>query len=357
MFMGVRAMSFGAPVLLLLLIALLPVAAALLWLARWRRAATRRLVRGAGQRVSRTRRLLKAALLLAALALLAVAAARPQHGSKRILLPREGTDVMVTLDVSASMLATDIAPSRFDRAKVVLSALLDRLQGDRVGLTVFAGSAELRFPLTTDVAAARQLINSTAIKEGGLSAGTGIGNGIRLAVDSFPADDQTRGKVLVLVSDGEDLSGSPQDAIKGAVARGITVHTIGVGTAAGGPIVAPARPNGTAVPRVDPETGRPATSRLDEGLRRDLATAGKGRYVDGSSDDAAATIADEISRLERTRFESQEGRVPIERFQIFAAVALALLALELLISEGGRARTAARSGQTRERKRRGERAA
>src|SRR5207253_180091 len=203
-------MSFGVPLLLLLLLALLPVVTALVWLARWRRTAARRLVQGSGRRVSRGRRLLKAGLLLSSLALLALAAAQ-------------------------------------------------------------------------------QLISGTAIKEGGLAPGTGIGDGIRLAVSSFPTDDQTRSKVMVLVSDGEDLAGSPQDAVKNAVARGVIVHAIGVGTAAGGTIIAP-QPAGTAAPRVDPQTGQPATSRLDEGLLRNLAGAGKGRYVDGNGDDAAATI-------------------------------------------------------------------
>src|SRR5581483_6595950 len=187
-------MGFGQPLLLLLLAVLLPLFAAWLWLARWRRAA---------------------------------AAALPRRGERRILLPREGSDVIIGLDVSASMLATDVQPNRLDRAKGILTGLLDRLPGDRIGLVVFAGNAGLRFPLTTDVAVARELIGSTTIKDGGLAPGTGIGDAIRLAVSTFPPDTQTRSRVLVLVTDGEDLAGGPLDAAQQARAQNIVVHTVG----------------------------------------------------------------------------------------------------------------------------------
>ncbi len=324
-------MNFGTPALLFLMVGLLPVAAALVWLARWRREAVRRLI-GGGTRASGGRRALKAALLLSALAFVVLAAARPQRGSKKVLLPREGNDVMIALDVSLSMLATDVSPNRFDHTKAILGGLLDRLQGDRVGLVVFAGTAALRMPLTTDMGVARELIQSAAIKEGGLAAGTGIGDAIRVGVTSFPTDDHTRGKVLLIVSDGEDLAGSPQDAVRSARDRGILVYTMGVGTDAGGAIVIP-RTRGTTDRRTPEPAATAATSRRDDGTLRQLAGAGRGRYVDGNGDDPAADIAEEIGRLARTKFESQEGTLPIERFQPFAAIALVLLALEFLIPD------------------------
>ncbi len=324
-------MHFGTPQLLGLLVALPMCAAALLWLARWRRSAARRLT-GVAAGAWRWRRPLKAGLALGALALLALAAARPQIGSTRILLPREGTDVMIVLDVSASMLADDVPPNRLERAKVVLSALLDRLQGDRVGMVVFAGSAGLRLPLTTDIAAAREQIRTTTIKEGGLAAGTGIGDGIRQATQFFPTENEARSKVMIVVSDGEDLTGAPQEAVTVARGRNVVLYTMGIGTEAGGTLIAPGR-DGRAQPRVDPQTGQPATSKADFGLLRALASAGKGRYVDGTADDASARLAEEIGRLARSRFESQEGTLPIERFQWPAAAALLLLVLDFLISD------------------------
>jgi Ca-activated chloride channel family protein len=218
---------------------------------------------------------------------------------------------MVVLDVSASMLATDVAPNRFERTKVILTELIGRLQGDRVGLTVFAGNAALRFPLTVDMAAARELVRSAAIREGSLQAGTGVGDGIRVAATSFPAEDQTRSKVILLVTDGEDLAGSPLDAVKAARDRNIVIHTMGI----------------------DPTTGQPAISKRDEGILRQIASSGKGRYFDGNADDPAAAVADEIGRLARTKFESQEGTLPIERFQWFVAAGLLLLVVDFLLPD------------------------
>lgn len=337
-------MTFGAPWLLALFILLVPVAGALLWLARWRGRAVRRMVRGAGVApVSAGRRLLKAGLLLTALALIAVAAARPQIGSRRVLLPREGTDVIIVLDVSASMLAADVEPNRFDRAKSVLNGLLDRLQGDRVGLVVFAGSANLRFPLTTDIAVARQLVRASVIKEGGLAAGTGIGDAVRLATASFATDSRSQSKVIVIVSDGEDLTGSPADAVRDAREANILVHTIGIGTADGSTISVPARGSNRTELRLDPRTGQPSITRRDEDILRALASSGKGRYVDGNSDDASVEIAEDVSRLARSRFESQEGSLPIDRYHWPAAAALLLLSIEFLIADTARRRAARRT--------------
>jgi Ca-activated chloride channel homolog len=334
-------MNFGLPWMFVLLLALAPIIAALVLLARWRQAAARRLVRSASASVTATgriRRAAKAVLLLAALSLIVVGAARPQWGSKRVLLPREGTDVMVVLDVSASMLANDVQPNRFERTKTILTELIGRLQGDRVGLTVFAGNAALRFPLTVDMAAARELVRSAAIREGSLQAGTGVGDGIRVAAASFPPEEQTRSKVILLVTDGEDLAGSPLDAVRAARDRGIVIHTMGIGTADGGNIVVP-RPGGTPDRRIDPTTGQPAVSRLDEGILRQIASSGKGRYFDGNGGDPAAAVADEIGRLARTKFESQEGTLPIERFQWFVVAGLLLLLAEFLLPDSrGRGR-------------------
>src|SRR5215203_2377789 len=142
--------QFARPWALLLLLTVPVIGALLLWLAGWRRRATARLVgREARTRASGMARVVKAMLLLSGLALLVIAAARPQIGSRTVLLPREGADVMIALDVSASMLATDIEPNRIERAKSIVGGLFDSLQGDRVGLVVFAGNAILRFPLTT----------------------------------------------------------------------------------------------------------------------------------------------------------------------------------------------------------------
>lgn len=346
-------MRFGSAPLLLLLLALLPAGAALLWLACWRRHAVRRMVRSAALRVSRPRRLVKAALLLSGMAFLVLAAARPQRGEKTVLLPREGTDVIIVLDVSVSMLVEDVAPNRFERAKVVLGQVLSRLEGSRAGMVVFAGTATQRFPLTTDLTAARNLINNSAIKEGGLSAGTGIGGGLKLAVESFESGPNTpaRGKAIIVVSDGEDFAGAPEAQARQAKDQGIVIHAIGVGRDEASPLVAPRVPGATPNPRAATPTG---ASRRDEGLLKALAAQGSGRYVDGNGDDAAPAIAAEIARLDRARFETQEGKIPIERYQPFAALALLLLAAELLLADSRRARSRGASASAAPSRRRDE---
>lgn len=331
--------------MLWLLLAVPVVAALLLWLARWRRRAARRLVgRTVGPRASGLARGVKAALLLGGLTLVALAAARPQIGSRPVLLPREGTDVIVALDVSASMVATDIPPNRFEHAKRLINELFDGLQGDRVGLVTFAGNAVLRFPLTTDIQAARELVKSTAIREGNLRPGTGIGDALRVAGEAF-GQDAARSKLIVLISDGEDLAGEAVEAVRIPRDRGVVVYTIGVGTEEGSTLTVPDPRTGRPQQRLDPQTGQPAVSRANESLLRAIAAAGRGTFYNGNSADAIAPLAQEIAALERTRFASQEGAQPVERYQWFLAAAILLLVVEMVIPERRRGRRRATAGE------------
>jgi Ca-activated chloride channel family protein len=341
-------MHFGTPWLLLLLLAFAPLAAGLATQARWRRTAAQQLVGRVAEESARQHaiRAVRVALVLTALTLLVFAAARPQRGSRELPLPREGSEVMVVLDASLSMLAADVVPSRFERAKAVVSDALDLMHGDRVGLVVYAGNAKVRFPFTTDLAAAQALVRSTAIKEGGLAPSTAIGEAIRVAVDAFPPDDQTQSKVLLLVSDGEDLAGSPLDAVRLARARGVVIYTVGVGTETATPIFLP-RPDGRPQPLIDPTTGAQALTRRETGLLRELARAGNGRSFEGNDDEAASAVAREIGRLTLTRFESQAGALPIERFQAIAAVALLLTVVSILLPQQGWRRSSSTAASPR----------
>jgi Ca-activated chloride channel homolog len=325
---------FARPELLLLLLAVPLVAGLLLWRALWRRGAAGRLVgRPAQSRASGIARALKAAMLLAGIALLAVAAARPQMGSHSVLLPREGADVIIALDVSASMLATDIPPNRFDHAKRLVGQILDGVQGDRVGLVAFAGNAVLRFPLTTDIDAARDLTKGTAIREGNLRPGTGIGDALKVASQSF-REDSTGSRLVVLISDGEDLGEGAVEAVRDLRDRDIRLYTMGIGTEQGSTLPAPdPRNQGRVVNRIDPTTGQAAVSRANEQLMRAIAGAGRGKFYNGNGDDAVAQLTQDIASLQRTKFESQEGEIPVERYQWFLAAGLALIALQLLIPE------------------------
>lgn len=343
--------DFARPWFLLLLLAVPVVGGLLLWRGLWRRSATRRLVgRSPRPRASGVARALKTVFLLGGLACLAVAAARPQIGSRSVLLPREGADVIIALDVSASMLATDVPPNRFDYAKGLVGQIMDGLQGDRVGLVAFAGNAVLRFPLTTDIEAARDLTRGTAIREGNLRPGTGIADALRVAAQSF-REDSANSRIVVLISDGEDLGEGAVEAVRALRDADIRLYTIGLGTEAGSTLPAPDPRNPANVrPRVDPATGQPTVSRANEQLMRAIAGAGRGAFYDGNGDDAVARLTQDIGALERTKFESQEGEIPVERYQWFLAAGIALLLLELVIPERRwRSRTAAAGRRERRR--------
>ncbi len=327
--------GFGAPQLLPLLLLAAAVGALFVWAAQRRRRAEAR-YRGSGvaslrtATVSRGRMTVKAALVVVALALLALAAARPQLGTQHTLLQRQGTDVLVLLDVSLSMSATDVQPSRLERAKSDILALFDQLQGDRVGIVTFAGNAQLRSPLTTDRDAAKAVVQSITLKDGGLQAGTSIGAALREASTGF-TDDRTRSKTVILYSDGEDLGDDAAQAAQFVQSEGIALDTVGVGLTQPVPVLAPNPRTGRLEPRTDPNTGGALLTTADPTALQQLAAQNRGHFYNGNTDDFAASIADEISRLQKTKFDSGEGDLPIERFQLLVAAGLGLLLLEMLI--------------------------
>jgi Ca-activated chloride channel family protein len=248
------------------------------------------------------------------------------------------------------MLATDLQPNRFEHAKQLINQVFDGLQGDRVGLVAFAGNAVLRFPLTTDIEAARELVRSTAIREGNLRPGTGIGDALKVAGMAF-GEDSARSKLIVLISDGEDLAGEALESVRTPRDRGVAVYAVGIGTDTGSTLSVPDPRTGRTQPRIDPQTGQPAVSRANESLMRSIATAGRGKFYNGNAPDAAAPLNQEIAALERTRFASQEGSLPIERYQWFLAAGLALLVIEMLIPErrrrtGGATKAEKQAGRT-----------
>jgi len=328
--------GFGAPLLLPLLALAVLAAGGFVWAWVRGRRAEQAYGGAAAPRLrarsySGRRFWLKAALVITAVALLALAAARPQFGTHRTTLQREGTDVIIAFDVSLSMTATDVQPSRLDRAKAAISALLNHLGGDRIGLVTFAGDAQLRFPLTTDTEAAQQVVQSLSPKDGGLSAGTSIGAALRQTTDGF-ANDPTRSRVVVLVSDGEDLGDDAAGAAQFVSSEGIALYTIGVGTTTPTTLYTTDPRTGQVAPRI--VNGQPETTTADPTALQQLAAANHGRFYNGNDDTFAPLLADEIGRLQKTPFESGQGDTPVEVFQWFAGIALALLLIEFLIPAG-----------------------
>lgn len=331
-------MSFGAPQFLPLLAAvpLAGLALAALWL--WRsRVEAGYAGRGALAALSPgrspVRRALKAGLILAALTLLALAAARPQVGGREVPLERRGVDLMVVLDVSQSMEAEDVAPSRRQRAQEEIGALLDRLRGDRVGLVLVSRSAYLRSPVSSDLGVIKQLVASASRERLLLRAGTALADGIDVAAEAL-SESKAATRIILVVSDGEDHQGRVLEAGRRANQQGLLVYTGGVGTAQGGTIPQVDPDTGAARPKVDAATGAALITRPDEALLRDVAAAGGGRYVALADPGARlAGLADDFARLQTTLFATGSAPQPEERFQWFVAGAVLLLALEMAVSD------------------------
>lgn len=337
-------LSFGLPLLLLLLLLVPALAVCTVWAVRQRRLATARFAGSrsslaGGSSVRGRRRALKAGLFIAGVGLVVLGAARPQHGAHQIVVPRTGSDVVLAIDVSRSMNVQDVSPSRLDRAKQAADALMNHLNGDRVGLVVFAGSAVVRFPLTTDTVAAQQVVDSLAILDSGVKSGTDLDSALAASQGVF-SGSATQGKVVVIISDGEDLAGQDFQAAQSAASSGLTIETIGVGTVAGGPVFAVNNVSGATTPVVDPDTGQTAISHRDDGNLLQLAVAGHGTAYDGNSTDFAFALSNSIDRLQPTTFQSGLTSIPVEYFQLPLILALLLLFTDMLLPENLRPRSA-----------------
>lgn len=310
---------------------LVPVGLALWW------AGTRR-ARGRTQRVSREPGAAPpylGAILLSLAALAAIgAAAQPRWGTRESRIPRTGADLVIVIDVSRSMDARDVLPSRLDATKVAVDSVLDRLGGDRVGLVVFGGDARVRFPLTTDFAAARQVVDSlqtgTILVEGGTSAALGLDQAVTLLDESRDA-----GKVILLLTDGDDLGGDPAAAAERVRASGADLIVAGVGTAGGATIPIIDLATGVETEKLD-GAGAPIVSRLQEPFLRALAIGSNGRYLGSELSVVPGAVDGRLRALERSRIDERPTILPVERYQVFAAAALALLVLAALAERFGR---------------------
>lgn len=280
--------------------------------------------------LSPAKRVLKEALMLLALALLILAAANPQIGTRLEEVKREGIDVFVALDVSLSMKAEDIRPSRLEKAKRDVSSLLKKLQGDRVGLIVFAGDAFVQFPLTADYSAADLFISAVDV-DAVPTPGTMIGTAIEHALNSFRKDLPTQ-KAIIIVSDGENTEGDVPGAIENAKKEGVRVYTVGMGTPEGGPI--PLYNNGVRIDYKRDGAGSIVLTKLDEATMQQIALASNGGYRRATSGgNEIDDIFKELSALEKTELGSLQVTGFEDQFQYPLALALMLLIIENLLSE------------------------
>lgn len=281
--------------------------------------------------VSRRKQRLKAILVIVSLSFLLFALARPQYGKKLRMMKRKGVDIIICMDTSKSMLAEDIKPNRLERAKHELSSLIDKLKGDRVGIVAFAGDAFLECPLTLDYGAAKMFLD---ILDPDIIPvpGTAIGKAIRVALRGF-SQKERKYKVMVLLTDGEDLMSDPIKVAKVAAQEGVRIYTVGIGSPQGAPI--PLRDDkGRLLEYKKDRKDQTVMSKLDELTLKKIALLTDGRYyrstIRGMELDR---IYEDISKLERKELKSRQYSQYEDRYQYFLLVAILALMAEGLLSD------------------------
>ena len=273
---------------------------------------------------STTRQHVKFALYMVVLALAVVILARPQYGLKQGQETSSGIEVAVMMDVSNSMLAQDVTPSRLDRSKLLVSNMIDRMKNDKVALGVFAGEAYPQLPITADFAAAKLFLDALNPSMVTMQ-GTNLSAAIELAEKSF-TDNKNVGKAIILITDGEDHVDGAIEAAQKAAKDGMNIFVIGVGSAEGAEIP-------TAEGPLRDNDGQPVKTALNEKMCREVAQAGKGIYLHlDQTNQAQEELRSQLSRLKQsqstTTFTERD-----EQFQAVALIALLLMMAEVCIME------------------------
>ena len=272
---------------------------------------------------------LKFILIMVALIALDFALVGLQTGSKLEKVKRKGIDMMICLDVSNSMLAQDIKPDRLERAKQSISRLIDNLEGDRIGIIVFAGKAYTQLPITTDYAAAKMFlatINTSIVP----TQGTAIAEALDLAANSF--GESKHNKAIVVITDGEDHEGNALEKAEEIAKKGIVIYTIGMGLPQGTPI--PIYSGNIQTGYKKDRSGQTIMSKLDETLLQRIASLGNGMYVRATTSETGLNkIFEDIGKIQKTEIEEKQFSDYEDRFQYFVALALILLVLDLFIFE------------------------
>ena len=254
-----------------------------------------------------------------------VGLARPLLGAKLVERETKGAEIMICLDVSNSMLAQDYSPDRLSRAKLAISRIVDRLQGDRIGLIIFAGSSFVQLLITTDYVSAKMFLGSINPQSVPIQ-GTAIGDAIRTAARSFSLQSE-KSRAIIVITDGENHEDDAVDAARQVAETGIRIYTIGVGSVQGQPIPM----DGDLLKDKD---GNIVVSRLDEETLKRIASVGNGAYVRAGGEEFGLNpILDEIRKLEDERFNSLVFEEYDEQYMYFFAAALFFFVLEALIGE------------------------
>ena len=272
---------------------------------------------------------IKQNLILLSISILIFAASGPQIGIRLAPIDRKGLDLVFCIDVSSSMRGTDIKPTRLDKSKFEVSQMIQNLKGDRVAIIVFAGSSHLYLPLTTDYEAAHLFldqIDTNMIP----TQGTALSSAIETGLSAFSEDD-SKYKVLILITDGEDHEGEAISLAKQASKRGMIIHTIGVGTIAGS-LIPNINNSGIAEYKKD-NSGKLVTSQLNEKILEEIAEAGRGAFIRFNNKPANyKNILNQIDSMEKRTVKSHVYSEFEEQYQKFGILSLCLMITSMLIS-------------------------
>jgi Ca-activated chloride channel family protein len=280
---------------------------------------------------SKGKGIIRFGVIILALIFLIIAAADPQVGTKVENVKQTGIDIYIILDVSLSMQAQDIKPSRLEKAKLEISNLIQQLKGDRIGLVVFAGEPFVQFPLTTDYSAANLFLSAADVSTVP-DQGTAIAAAINMANKSFNYSSKTE-KVMVIFTDGEDHEGNLTDAIDEAKKNNIKIYTIGLGSPEGVPIPV-LNQQGQAVGFKKDEDGNVVLTKLDESALKDIASGTGGKYMRGANDrDELNLIYNDLSGIKKNEFGEKVVTDYEDRFYYFLIPAIILLIMEFFMSE------------------------
>ena len=293
---------------------------------RLRKFGDRDLLRQLMPDVSRLRPAVKFWMLLGALALLIVMLARPQMGTKISHEKRTGIETIICMDISNSMLAEDVAPSRLDRSKMMVENLVDHFTNDKIGLIVFAGDAFIQLPITSDYVSAKMFLSNISPSMIA-TQGTDIAAAVNMASHSFTQPEGV-GKAIIVITDGEDHEGGAVEAAKDAKARGMNTYVLGVGSPSGAPI-----PTGNGDYMKD-NTGQTVMTGLNEEMCRQLAEAGGGTYIHvENNSNAQEQLDNALDKLAKKEISSTIYSDYDEQFQAVGIIVLLLLLIEVCILE------------------------
>jgi Ca-activated chloride channel family protein len=266
-----------------------------------------------------------------ALAGLILGLVNPKIGTKMETVKREGIDIVFAMDISKSMLAEDVAPSRLEKSKQIVSQIINQLGSDRIGIVAYAGSAFPVLPITTDYSVAKMFLQSMNT-EMVSSQGTSLGEAIKLSATYF--DDKSKtSKLLILISDGEDHSEGAQAAAEEANRQGMRIITVGLGTEKGGTI--PLKKNGIVQSYQRDNNDQVVVTKLNRASLEAIAKATKGGYVNGNNTkEVLEYIKTNLDKIQKTEFESTQMADFQSQFQWFLGISFVLLFLDFFLLEG-----------------------